>query len=55
MNGSAYYVFDTNVLVSALLFKQSRPGRAFRCVLQMGQILLSLPVLEEINEVMSRE
>ena len=55
MNGSAHYVFDTNVLVSALIFEQSRPGQAFRRALQMGQILLSLPVLEEVSEVMSRK
>ena len=55
MNGSACYVFDTNVLVSALLFEHSKPGRAFRAALQTGQILLSLPVLEEVNEVMRRE
>ena len=55
MNGSVYYVFDTNVLVSALIFEHSKPDQAFRRALQVGQILLSLPVLEEVNEVMSRE
>lgn len=55
MNSSGHYVFDTNVLVSALIFEQSRPGQAFRRALQVGQILLSLPVLKEVNEVMSRE
>ncbi len=55
MNGSIRYVFDTNVLVSALLFEHSRPGQAFRRALEMGQVLLSLPVLEEVNEVLSRE
>ena len=55
MNGNARYVFDTNVLVSALIFEDSKPGRAFRLALQNGQILLSLTTLEEIDEVMSRE
>ena len=55
MNGSVRYVFDTNVLVSALIFEDSKPGRAFRLALQNGQILLSLTTLEEIDEVMSRE
>ncbi|MDA0304479.1 MAG: putative toxin-antitoxin system toxin component, PIN family [Bacteroidetes bacterium] len=55
MNGNDYFVFDTNVLVSALIFENSRPSRAFRYALQIGQILLSPPVLEEVNEVMSRE
>lgn len=55
MNGSNRYVFDTNVLVSALIFENSKPGRAFRHALQNGQILLSLTTLEEIDEVMRRE
>ena len=55
MNGSARYVFDTNVLVSALIFEDSKPGRAFRHALQNGEVLLSLTTLEEIDEVMSRE
>ena len=55
MNSNARYVFDTNVLVSALIFKDSKPGHAFRYALRNGQVLLSLPALEEIAEVMSRE
>ena len=55
MNGNARYVFDTNVLVSALIFENSKPGRAFRYALQNGQILLSLTILGEIDEVMRRE
>ncbi len=55
MNGSARYVFDTNVLVSALIFEDSKPGRAFRHAFQNGEVLLSLTTLEEIDEVMSRE
>lgn len=55
MNGNTRYVFDTNVLVSALIFKDSKPDRAFRHALQNGQILLSLTTLEEIDEVMRRE
>jgi putative PIN family toxin of toxin-antitoxin system len=54
MNGRVHYDFDTNVLVSALIFENSRPGQALRHALQTGQILLSLPVLEEVNEVLSR-
>ena len=55
MNSSARYVFDTNVLVSALIFEDSKPGHAFRYALQNGQVLLSLSALEELAEVMSRE
>ena len=54
MNGSTRYVFDTNVLVTALIFEHSRPGQAFRRALERGQVLLSLSVVEEVNEVMSR-
>lgn len=35
------YVFDTNVVVSALLFEQSIPGQAFDAALDRGNILLS--------------
>jgi putative PIN family toxin of toxin-antitoxin system len=49
------YVFDTNVLVSALLFAQSRPGQAFSTALERGTILLSQPVLKEVSEVLSRK
>lgn len=55
MNSNARFVFDTNVLVSALILGNSKPGQAFRNALQSGQILLSLPALEEIAEVISRE
>src|SRR4030042_6538558 len=55
MNEKTHYVFDTNVIVSALLFKQSKPSQAFRAALDRGRILLSRPVLKEINEVLSKE
>jgi putative PIN family toxin of toxin-antitoxin system len=49
------YVFDTNVLVSALLFESSKPGQAFLAALERGRILISLSVLKELNEVLSRK
>lgn len=55
MKRSRRYVFDTNVLISALLFERSKPGRAFYAALDWGEILLSLPVVKELNEVLSRE
>jgi uncharacterized protein len=48
------YVFDTNVLVSALLFAQSRPRQAFDEALAHGQILTSLEMLSELDDVLSR-
>lgn len=55
MKSSERYVFDTNVLVSALLFEQSKPGQAFYAALDRGEILLSLPVVKELNDVLNRE
>jgi uncharacterized protein len=49
------FCFDTNVIISALLFETSKPAQAFRYALQHGEILLSLEVLEELNEVLGRE
>ena len=47
MSSSARYVIDSNVIISALLLADSKPGRAFREALGHGQILVSLPLLEE--------
>jgi putative PIN family toxin of toxin-antitoxin system len=55
MNDKARYVFDTNVIISALLFEQSKPAQAFYAALDCGDILLSRPVLKELNEVLARE
>lgn len=32
-----------------------KPGLAFRLALESGQVFLSVPVLEELNDVLSRE
>ncbi len=48
-------VFDTNVLVSALLLSDSIPRRSLDRASAYGKILLSLPVLAELNEVLGRE
>ena len=55
MNDKARYVFDTNVIISALLFEQSKPAQAFYAALDCGDILLLQPVLKELNEVLARE
>ena len=49
------FVFDTNVLISAALSDESISRRAFDHALDRGPILLSLPVLEELNEVLARD
>lgn len=48
------YVFDTNVIISSLLFEGSKPDLAMRYALKHGDILFSLELIEEIDEVLSR-
>jgi uncharacterized protein len=48
-------VFDTNVLVSALLFDQSTPAQAFFAALHTGEIIVSADVIAELNGVLNRE
>lgn len=49
------WVFDTNVVVSALLFEQSTPGRAFYAALDCGHILLSSATVAELSDVLARK
>jgi len=55
MTMSNRYVFDTNVIVSSLLFENSKPSKAVLFALKNGKILLSLELLEEISEVLGRK
>jgi uncharacterized protein len=48
------FVLDSNVLVSAALFKDSIARRAFNQAVFEGQILMSEPVLAELQDVFSR-
>jgi predicted nucleic acid-binding protein len=41
------FVFDTNVLISALLLPDSKPRKALDLALLKGKILLSYAVLAE--------
>ena len=54
MNIKDRYVFDTNVIVSALLFEQSIPGQAFQVAIGHGEVLLSWAAVKELNDVLSR-
>lgn len=54
MSEIARYVFDTNALVSALLFTNSKPGQAFRHALKHGRVLLSSSTIEELADVLQR-
>ena len=49
------FVFDTNVVVSALLLADSIPRQAFDKALSHGTILISVPVILELAEVLSRK
>jgi putative PIN family toxin of toxin-antitoxin system len=49
------FVFDTNVLVSALLFEHSKPAQVLFSVLDQGEILLSTDLVNEIHEVIYRK
>jgi uncharacterized protein len=51
---SKYYVFDTNVMVSAILSSNSVPRNAFNFAFTNGIILLSNAVQDELNDVLSR-
>jgi putative PIN family toxin of toxin-antitoxin system len=54
MNESVRHVFDTNTLISALLFAHSKPGQAFRHALKRGRVLFSAATIEELAEVLQR-
>lgn len=49
------FVLDTNVVVSALLLKQSVSRQAFDRAFELGQVLLSWATISELNDVLSRE
>ena len=48
-------VFDTNVIVSALLLPKSKPRQALDLALSKGKILLSFAALIELYQVLSRK
>ncbi len=48
-------VFDTNVLLSALLLADSKPRQALDLALRKGKVLLSFSALAELYEVLSRK
>jgi putative PIN family toxin of toxin-antitoxin system len=55
MRSKTRYVFDTNVIISAILLKTGRPAKAFQYALKHGKILLSVELMEELNEVLGRK
>jgi uncharacterized protein len=55
MNPHERFVFDTNVLVSGLLFAESKPAQAFFLALRTGILLTSLAALHELSSVLHRK
>jgi len=47
-------VVDTNALVSRLLLPGSVPGRAVRKAVEVAQLLVSEPTLQELADVLAR-
>lgn len=48
------YVLDTNIIVSALLFKDSQPRQALDKARHLGIILMSQSIWREIQAVLAR-
>ncbi len=48
-------VFDTNVLISALLLSESKPRQALDVAIREGKVLLSFATLAELYEVLTRK
>lgn len=49
------FVFDTNVILSAVLLPASKPRQAFDKAMQNGVLLVSEEVIEELNDVLRRD
>ena len=47
-------VFDTNIIISALLFEGSKPSKAFNIGIEQEVILFSSSTLTELEEVLWR-
>jgi putative PIN family toxin of toxin-antitoxin system len=54
MSDKPRYVFDVNVIISALLFENSTPATAFALARQNSVVLISREIVEELQQVMSR-
>ena len=51
----SHVVFDTNVVVSAMLFIESVPGRVLLEILNNGTILMSRSLAGELSSVLGRD
>ena len=48
-------VIDINVIISAILFNNSPPGKAVKLANQLGKILLSEVIFQEMQETITRK
>ncbi len=48
-------VIDTNVIISAILFNNSPPGKAVKLANKLGQILLSEVIFQERQKTITRK
>ena len=55
MRDDLRFVFDTNVLISAALFKQSVPRQALDLARRIGKVIMSWPTMAELQEVLGRK
>jgi uncharacterized protein len=54
VTSSNRYVFDTNVIISALLLPQSVPRQAFDLAFKQGVVLASTATVDELDRVIRR-
>lgn len=54
MTNQRRFVFDTNVIISAFLFSQSKPRQALDIAQDIGVLILSNSAFAELEEVLSR-
>ena len=55
MKDELRFVFDTNVLISAALFKASVPRQALDLARTIGNVIMSWPTMAELQEVLGRK
>ena len=54
MKDELRFVFDTNVLISAALFKASVPRQALDLAHKIGKVIMSWPTMAELQQVLGR-
>jgi uncharacterized protein len=55
MNVERLFVLDANIIISAVIIKKGKARQALDKAQIFGRVLMSMPVLSEIEEVLNRE